>query len=277
MNIKKIVLTLALSLFSLSAAQAHQYLKGHLPNTLGGQLFTIAAVYSLALDNEALPAFPDIPAHTNYEKLFSHININHPSDLEFSFFYEKNAWGYSPIPFQPNMEIQGRFTSERYFAHHREEILDLFSPTAEITSFLTEKYGQILQDPNTVAIHVRTLSKNDPRRKERATINRDYYKRAISAFPKDSTFVVISDSISNAKNMLKGIPRKFVFVDNESDIHHLYLMSLCKHQIISNSSFSWWGAYLNENPSKRVVSPNWFRECYQQHGFDLLPAGWLML
>ena len=50
-------------------------------------------------------------------------------------------------------------------------------------------------------------------------------------------------------------------------------MSLCSHNIIANSSFSWWGAWLNNNPSKRVVAPsNWFAD--GTHSGDIVPEGW---
>ena len=76
----------------------------------------------------------------------------------------------------------------------------------------------------------------------------------------NSKFLVFSDDMDWCKNNFKG--DNFIFCEkNDVDILDIFRMSLCKHNIISNSSFSWWGAWLNNNPTKIVVAPrNWFKE-----------------
>ena len=65
----------------------------------------------------------------------------------------------------------------------------------------------------------------------------------------------------------------------KSDLVDMAIMSMCDHNIIANSSFSWWAAWLNKNPDKQVVAPNkWFGKAYKNHDFkDLLPETWTRL
>ncbi len=108
-----------------------------------------------------------------------------------------------------------------------------------------------------------------------------YYEHAISRMldeDRQSTFFVFSDDVSFAKDWLRGDPRFTVVDHNNEDTAHedLRLMSLCRHHIIANSTFSWWGAWLNPRSDKRVIAPaRWL-------GFDTMATaiacpGWTLL
>jgi hypothetical protein len=85
----------------------------------------------------------------------------------------------------------------------------------------------------------------------------DYYRTAISSFNPDAKFLVFSDDLQWCKTNFLG--DKFHFPDTQSDLVDLKIMTMCNHHIIANSSFSWWGAWLNPKQEKRVVAPsNWF-------------------
>jgi hypothetical protein len=106
----------------------------------------------------------------------------------------------------------------------------------------------------------------------------DYYKKAIGEISKkisDPHFFVFSDDIEWCKENLKiEFPTEYIGNDTAGykNSRHLQLMSLCKHNIIANSSFSWWGAWLNNNPEKIVIAPkDWF---INQDENDLVPRVW---
>jgi hypothetical protein len=91
----------------------------------------------------------------------------------------------------------------------------------------------------------------------------------------DKEYLVFSDDMEWCKSFFKG---KFDFI-NDEDYNELYLMSLCRDNIIGNSTFSWWGAYLNENLFKTVIAPKtWFGPGYSHWDTsDLIPENWIKL
>jgi hypothetical protein len=104
----------------------------------------------------------------------------------------------------------------------------------------------------------------------------DYYRNAIAEFSDDTRFLVFSDDIQWCKENFKG--DNFHFIEGEKDYVDLYLMSLCNNNIIANSSFSWWGAWLNNTPNKKVIAPKqWFGKAKQLNTKDLIPETWIIL
>ena len=276
-----------LTLFFINPIQSEEsFVKGHLMGQLGNQLFQIAVTTSLALDHGATPIFPDLKTCTefniplNYAHVFSHLNAEQLS-CAISAEYKETNFHFTPLPYQPNMELFGWFQSEKYFKHHKEEILTLFAPSKEILSYLQDKYQAILDHPKTVAIHIRLYKDTSPA--FHPFVGWNYIYQATKAFDEDSLFIVFSDQINLCKKKLFRILRNrhVIFIEGNTHFHDLYLMSLCKHNILSNSSFSWWGAYLNKNPDKIVIAPSptrWFgsamTHCNTQ---DILPEQWKVL
>jgi hypothetical protein len=171
--------------------------------------------------------------------------------------YNEPNFSYSTIPnFMLPTKIIGYFQSEKYFLKNKNQILSLFKCPEEIFKKLTLKYPQI-NESNTCSLHVRrgdylNFSDHHP------TQNMEYYKSAISVVGSDKTFFIFSDDISWCKENFNFLDNVIYCEDNE-DYEDLYLMSLCNDNIIANSSFSWWGAWLNNNKNKKVVAPKkWF-------------------
>jgi hypothetical protein len=137
---------------------------------------------------------------------------------------------------------------------------------------------------NSVSIHIRRgdYLHNKKNTSLYATCNSKYYFEAIkiiNSSVEKPFFFVFSDDIPWAKKIFKNM-RNFKFITGncgELSYIDMQLMSLCKHQIIANSTFSWWAAWLNKNDNKIIISPkNWFLK----NNFDtsdLIPATWLRI
>lgn len=175
--------------------------------------------------------------------------------------------------------LDGYWQSEQYFEQYTGKIRKDFTFKLPLSLKNKEIAEKILQ-VNAVGLHVRrgdyvTNSKNA----YIGVCSLDYYKIAIEEIKglvDKPIFFVFSDDISWVKSNLV-LNNKAVFIchnqGNES-YNDMRLMSLCKHNIIANSSFSWWGAWLNANPNKIVIAPKkWFASKLDDS--DLVPHAWL--
>ncbi len=286
-NTKKLALLAAL-LFWLGLAPVHAasqpVVVGSLMGQLGNQMFQVAATVSLALDNHAQPVFPDLAQKKgegiplNREKVFFRLKTKLSKKRTISFVYNEPCYNYQPIPYHPDMRIKGFFQSEKYFVRHRSEILALFHPHTTIETYLQKKFGNLLRHPCTVSVHMRSYFKEDPEQHLYPFYGRAFIEKAMALFPQDSLFLVFSNDMALCKKELMGIPREVVFIEGEPYYHDLYLMSMCQHNIIGNSSFSWWAAYLNPHPEKIVVTPpKWVSEAFGLNCQDVIPEGWIVL
>jgi len=180
--------------------------------------------------------------------------------------------------------IDGTFQSEKFFAPVAKVLKKhfgfRFAPSEKVVAMAAE-----ISTGEAVAIHFRRgdLVNNPKYQKSQAPLGADYYKRGIdqirSRIPKP-TFYIFSDDITYAKE--SGLcPDGAVFVDCVEDWNAydaLRLMSLCKNFIIANSTFSWWGAWLAENPEKIVIHPQpWFADMPENDPRDLCPERWVSI
>lgn len=252
---------------------------------LGNQLFQIAAALSLSMDNKAVAVFPDYSVRKecdiaeNKRYIFPKICTFNPNVKRAATFKEHQDFHFKPIPFTSNMTISGFFQSEKYFKHNWEKIRPYFAPSEEIIGYLKSKYFNLLNHPNTVAMHIRGYLKESPGLKDMfASLDINYFAQAASFFEDDALFVIFSDDILGAKRLLKNFSRPYVVIEKEKHYHDFYLMSLMKHQIISNSSFSWWAAYLNDHQDKIVIAPYpWFHPKHHLSSKHIIPENWVVL
>ena len=181
--------------------------------------------------------------------------------------------------------MEGFWQSEAYFRDSAEMIRRDLQLNG-VPSLEFNKYKQLIQDsPTPVSIHVRRGDYvNHPEfSKTFGFIGIDYYKQAINLAKKalnDPHFFVFSDDKEWSQTNLP-LPDNSVFVQNtgpNGDVADLMLMSHCQHHIIANSSFSWWGAWLNPNADKLVVAPkNWYKDKPTWNTKDLIPSTWLSI
>ena len=262
---------------------AKDFVTAHVMGQLGNQMFIIAATEALARENGAEAIFPDLLTETrwnvqeNREKIFTRVNA-HSLPHCVSHLYKEPHYHYKEISYKRNLKLHGYFQSEKYFYKYRDEIKALFAPSEKILKYLNQKYANVISHPKSVALHFRNYLKDDPEQKYHPNVTRRYLFNAINMFPKDSLFVVCSNDIPLCKRMLNGFEGNFVYIEGEHFHHDFYLMSLCKNNIISNSSYSWWAAYLNKNPDKVVVAPKrWFTKKYRSDTYDNTPPSWIKL
>jgi hypothetical protein len=262
----------------------------NLKGGLGNMLFQIAATKSISIDNNTKCSFPNLNSHleylnsddthnpnlkhsNEYLKLFKNLNTELPTEnintIEYPFEFINKEIG------NENIFIDGFFQSEKYFKHNRKEILKLIDFSFISKNYINEKYN-FIGNKKTTSIHIRRGDYvNYPN--IHPTQSLEYYKQSIDIL-KDKTdlFIVFSDDINWCKENL--ILENIVYIDDEKDYIELYLMSLCDNNITANSSFSWWGGWLNENPNKIVIGPlKWFGNDIHHNKGDILPNNWIKL
>jgi hypothetical protein len=234
----------------------------HLGNAyqLGNQLFCIATALAYAWDNNFIPVFPFLNepgGNRTYNRDYMFFRLDASLPRMIKEVYYDMSWQYNPIPIYPNdVMLMGPFSSWKYFHHHREELLKVLAPSPEVLDYLHAKYADLIANPNTVGVHVRTANKNV--HPYIPFLGLDYFGLAMDHFSADSLFVVFSDRIGWCKkNFSEKFPdRKFIFIEENDHIQDLFLLSMMKNHILSNSTYSWWGAYLNTNPEQRVCVPD---------------------
>ena len=181
--------------------------------------------------------------------------------------------------------LSGYFQSEKYFKGISELIRKDFTFLPQISTQNLTYINQI-GSSNSVSIHIRRgdYVTNGFTNKFHGTCNFEFYQKAISFIEmreKNLHFFIFSDDIQWVKdNMQLGHPFTIVQCNlGQNSFEDMRLMSLCKHNIIANSSFSWWGAWLNLNKDKIVVAPkNWFaNEEMNARSHDLIPNSWIRL
>lgn len=173
--------------------------------------------------------------------------------------------------------IKGYWQSEKYFADCVDEVRKSFQfsvPTDENNI----RAMQEINASNSVSIHIRRGDYLEQNRNW--AIGPDYYNKAIAYMSQkvDSPrFFVFSDDMQWVKDNI-NIPNATYITWNkaENSFRDMQLMRSCKHNIIANSSFSWWGAWLNDNPDKIVITPDrWFP--FFEGTRDVIPRQWIKI
>ncbi|MCW3073844.1 MAG: hypothetical protein JWP69_913 [Flaviaesturariibacter sp.] len=198
-------------------------------------------------------------------------------------FYKEPFFHFDPKfrKLSKNIYVQGYFQSEKYFLSIQHKIRELFQPKESVIATVLE-FGKALNEHNSVAIHIRRGDySNETTRKVHGIIPLSYYEDAVKIiqtkiaaprfyiFSDDGAWVQENLAIPNAA-VVSGVQSKTHFED-------LFLMSQCRHNIIANSSFSWWGAWLNANSNKTVIAPKqWFNQGPKDTQ-DLIPERWIKI
>ncbi len=244
------------------AKQAEEYFFCRSEGRLGNQLFSVAAAMSLAIDHNATVIYPDLlnkkgcDTQVNRRKIFWRLELLE-KPLQYTWLQGKDHLPF-PLRYKKGMLLMAKPWSEDFFIAHKEKILPMFDPSSEILEDLHSKFSDVINHPESVAIHIRTLDGEPRPQNVRPLYGQKFVKKAMEHFSENAFFIVCSDDIEWCKENLSGLRQNMLFVENEPYYNDFYLMSLCKHHIVSNSTFSWWSAYLSKNPTKVVVAPKYF-------------------
>lgn len=262
------------------------YVTAEIRCQLGNNLFIIATANALAWDNQCEVYFPDLidryePRNPqNVKPNYYHVlfrNSVEPLPRPTSCTWWEPSFAYHPIVFRPDMKLEGYFQSEKYFAHHRQRILELFAPHPDDLDYMKKKYGWFIDQQNTVGIQLRKQW-DDATGERYWQYGKDFLRKAMAYFPEDSLFIVSSDNVEFARSAIPEEMKNFYILEGEPHYIDFFLLTLCKHNIISNSTFGWWAAWLNQNPNKIVVTHrSWFAPEFKLPSQDLLPDEWIKI
>ena len=189
-----------------------------------------------------------------------------------------NVYEKSLLTKSGNVCYEGYFQCEKYFEEIKDKIRKDFQFKQQPHELV--KIRQEIENIKCpVFIHIRrgdyvTLDKNNV---VHWLCDMSYYQKATSFFKKkypDCTFIVFSDDTEWVTENLK-IDYPFKIYSNTPQQNDMYLMSVCKHGICANSSYSWWGAWLIDNPEKTIVAPTpWFESNKKT---DIIPENWITI
>ena len=262
---------------------------------LGNQMFQYA--FALDLSLKGYKVYIDISSFKNYklhggykiDKYDLKKNIRSIRNTFQSFLIEKllcKVIRYEKLNFfdfksvnekYKNIFFKGYFQNEKYFISNRAELLKCFKPKK--ISLKCLKIENKIRKKKFCSIHIRRgdyLSSSN--QKVHGLLSMDYYNSAINLMIKNNytNFFVFSDDIEWCKQNINFVKAKIIFHDQVLENYEdLYLMSKCSSNIIANSSFSWWGAWLNENQDKIIIAPKMW--LISDPGADVIPKTWIKL
>ena len=204
-----------------------------------------------------------------------HINQEH--------YYHENKFGYNTETeaLLDNVSLSGYFQTEKYFSEFRDLILSQFvfkSPYRDSAESYIQTIREKNKDSVIASIHIRrgdyTMFPD-----HHPPCSLDYYnaaKKELSALNDNIIYVIFSDDIEWCKKEFND--PSYVISDLNNPYTEMCAMSLCDHNIIANSSFSWWGAWLNKKSDKIVIAPSqWFGKLLINDTSDIYCKNWIKI
>jgi len=277
---------------------------------LGNQMFQYAYAKSLEQKGHEvkidISAFETYKLHGGYQLDKYNIDLNSSTKDENDKFY-KNTFFYKVLrrfgmdfsrrikeksllfdkkllEIDDNSYLDGYFQCEKYFKDIREIILKQFTINQDISNYTKEIKNKIQNFQNSCSLHIRRGDfVNSTNINIHGACDIEYYKKAMKYLEEkveNINYFIFSDDIEWVKENL-AIQNAIYIDSKEKRIPHedIYLMSLCKNNIIANSSFSWWGAWLNQNEKKMVIAPKrWFADDkLESQSKDIVCESWIRI
>ena len=271
-----------------------------LKGDLGNQLFQILATIAYCVQYKLPFIFPysemlnERPTYWN--TLFGSINQYTSSPTNFKNSdeirdilykhpkYEEPSFRYNEIPKYNDIMLCGYFQSYKYFENIQSKIPGIFDIKFKQIQIRNE-FVDLLDSPNMISMHFRMGDYKHKHKQEfRPVLPVDYYINTLNKLDKPGKVLVfgekedheeIQDKLKNIKENI-NTETEFVIVDDSiPDWKQMLIMSCCDVNIIANSTFSWWGAYLNQKKGKVVFYPDiWFGPSINSSTIDMFPDDW---
>lgn len=202
--------------------------------------------------------------------------INLVNELHYQFHE-------STLSAPDNSYLEGYWQSEKYFKDVEDLIRNEFTVKFKAEG-INKKIAEEINSCEAVSLHIRRgdYASNPEINKYHGLCPLEYYQKALkkitSCIENPHIFIFSNDPEWAQKNLDFEHPFKFITNNiGDKSYEDLRLMSLCRHNIIANSSFSWWGAWLNRNPDKIVIAPRkWFNDP-SINTDDLIPENWIRI
>jgi hypothetical protein len=235
---------------------------------LGNQMFQIAGTIGLATKHGYGYGFPLWRNYDHAGRFCSDEDINiqeyfkHPlPGVDRTKFKDYNVgWGYHDVWIPDNVSLGGHMQSEKYFTHCANIIRYYFE---------LNELSRIRIPADAIAIHVRL---GDYDNDYHPRLDMKYYGRALRDFPANSKLYIFSDTIYEVRGAFGGNAE---YVEGNHYMVDFYLMCRFRNFIIGNSTFSWWPAWLCQDPAKIVYAPaHWFGPMARISSRDIYPDGW---
>lgn len=259
------------------------YPKLNVMGRFANQIFALASSYGIAKRANRRLVIPE----WKYSPYFSLVGITEQRQPKMTFGGEHGEQGfhYHGDYFQElcektegSLRIAGYLQSEKYFEHCKEDIKKMFTFKEDFKRQLIAKYSHVFEKP-VIAIHIRRGDYIGNPNYYQLPLR--YYLHALEDnFPtwhKDYNIFVFSDDIHYCKAYLDT--DNVFFSEGQSEVEDMCLMSECQHFILSNSSYSWWGAWLGEKKGTTVVTPNhmFAGDLFKSHNIsDFFPERWVI-
>lgn len=280
--------------------QMFQYAAGRaLAETLGAKLFldlhayATYKVHAFSLDtfNVAYETFGVLPFRLSpsiYRTLGRNVLLEKARRFAIRrmlpiYIEKKETYDPSFVDLKAPVYLEGYFQSPKYFSNIEEILRKEFAikvPPSEANRELAQK----IELCEAVSLHVRRgdYVSNPAAAQVHGVLSLDYYRRATDVIRervKDPRLFIFSDDPEwVSSNMNFDMPTTYIRGnDGARNYEDLRLMSLCKHHITANSTFSWWGAWLGKNPQKTVVRP---KDWYHNKNLDVsdfIPSSWIQV
>ena len=177
-------------------------------------------------------------------------------------YYTNNVFDESVLSKKYRLLYFDGYWQDKKYAEWMRENMPGFYDTVNSVPDVINNYLKEIEGKDVVSVHIRRGDYLLPQNAHLNVCTAEYYNEALHkiAGEKEGTFMVFSDDVEWVKSNL-DFGKEVIYVDDKgvSPFWDIYLMSKCRYHIISNSTFSWWGSFLDINESKRIIAPKRWR------------------